>query len=93
MNFLHADFHGSRGDIALVTLDCQANVMLLSESEFSAYKRGQRFSYCGGWASGSPVRLTAPGEGHWHVVVDLGGYAGTIKASVRIVRKSSAVNF
>lgn len=86
MNFLHTEFTGGEESTALVTLDAQANVMLLAESEFSAYQRGYSFHYVGGWATSSPVRLTPPRYDRWHVIVDLGGRAGQVKAGVRIIR-------
>jgi Domain of unknown function (DUF1883) len=88
MNFLHTDFHGSQGDVALVTLDAQANVMLLDDSNFNAYRNGASFNYFGGWASKSPVRLAAPHSGHWHIVVDIGGAAGQVRASIRVVQRA-----
>lgn len=87
MDFLHSDFHGGRDDVVLVTLDRQANVMLLDDSNFAAYRQGRQFSYFGGWMTNSPVRLAPPHHGHWHVVVDLGGNSGTIRASIRVVQK------
>jgi len=90
MNFLHNDFHGGHDDVVLVTLDSQANVMLLDDINFSAYRDGRSFNYFGGWATQSPVRLSPPHSSHWHVVVDLGGYSGTVRASIRIVRPQPA---
>ena len=86
MEFLHTEFHGGRDHTVLVTLDKQANVMLLDDSNFAAYRQGQAFSYYGGWMARSPVRLVPPHGGHWNVVVDLGGNSGTIRARTRIVR-------
>jgi len=44
MNFLHTDFQGGASEIVLVTLDHQANVMLLDDSAFSSYRSGGRFT-------------------------------------------------
>lgn len=85
MNFLHSEFRGSSDKVAVVTLDHQANVMLLDATNFSAYRRGARFKYYGGWNTNSPVKLRPPRQGHWHVVIDLGGNAGTVRAAVRVV--------
>ena len=90
MNYLHADFSGGSDFVALVTLDGQANVMLLNDSNYSAYQSGRTFQYYGGWATSSPVRLSPPHHGHWHVVVDLGGSAGAVRASVRVIEGSLA---
>ena len=86
MNYLHYDIDLGAGDVVEVTLDKQANVRLLDETNFSTYMRGGRHKYHGGLAKQSPVRLAPPHPGHWHVVIDLGGYPGTVRASVRTVR-------
>lgn len=63
-----------------------ANVQLMDSSNFSTYKRGRGgHRYIGGHATKSPVRLQVPRSGHWHVAVDLGGYAGRISSSARIL--------
>ena len=88
MEFLHSEFCGGSDDVVLVTLDAQANVMLLDDAEFGAYQDGRAFSYFGGWATNSPVWIVPPEAGHWHIVLDLGSCTGTVRASVRIVRLS-----
>lgn len=85
MNFIHYEFQLTSNDIVEVTLDKQANVRLMDDINFMKYKQGDRHSYFGGLAKVSPVRLTAPHTGHWHVVIDLGGYAGTVRASARVI--------
>ena len=89
MNFLHYDLYLNPEDVVEVTLDKQANVRLLDDSNFSAYKRGAQHRYYGGLVKTSPFRLPAPQAGHWHVVIDLGGYAGDVRASVRTIRGSA----
>lgn len=86
MRFLHADSMLSSGDVAVIELDGQANVMLLDDSNFRAYQAGRSSRYFGGLAKRSPVRLAAPSHGHWNVVVDLGGYAGSVRAGVSFIR-------
>jgi len=86
MNFLHYDLSLTAGEVVEVTLDRQANVRLLDEGNFSKYKAGQQHTYYGGLAKVSPVHLRPPYPGHWHLVVDLGGYAGTVRASIRTLR-------
>ncbi|HEY9598707.1 MAG TPA: DUF1883 domain-containing protein [Cyanophyceae cyanobacterium] len=85
MNFLHYDFQLNANNIVEITLDKQANVRLLDDSNFSRYKIGQRHKYHGGLAEKSPVHIVPPHAGHWHLVIDLGGYAGTVKASVKVI--------
>ncbi len=83
MNYLHYDLDLQSGETVEVTLDKQANVRLLDDSNFTRYQRGEKHRYYGGRVTKSPVRLPPPHTGHWHLVVDLGGNAGTVKASVR----------
>jgi hypothetical protein len=68
-----------------VTLDNKANVRLLDDANFSRYQRGEQHRYHGGYAQVSPVRLKPPHAGHWHVVIDFGGLAGKVRASVAVV--------
>ena len=83
MNFLKYEIDAGPSDVIQVTLDKQANVRLMDWSNFEKYRRGQQHRYYGGHATSSPVRLSPPHQGHWYVVIDLGGYAGTVRASVQ----------
>jgi len=84
MNYLHYDLNIGIGQYVEVTLDKQANVRLLDDYNYSKYKRGDNHQYYGGLAKTSPATLKPPHSGHWHLVIDLGGYAGTVRASVRL---------
>lgn len=85
MNYLHYDLQLTADQVIEVTLDKQANVRLLDESNFSKYKRGERHQYFGGLTKNSPAHLKPPRPGKWHLVIDLGGYPGTVRASVRAI--------
>jgi hypothetical protein len=87
MNFLHYEVKLKQGDVVEVTLDNRANVRLLDDANYSLYKRGETHTYFGGLAKKSPVHLSAPNPGRWHVVIDLGGYAGTVTASVKVIHE------
>ena len=89
MHFLQTDFDGGPDNVVVVTLDHQANVMLLDDAAFSSYRSGGRFTYHGGWATKSPVQLRPPTSGRWHVVVDLGGQSGQVRAGIRVVRTAA----
>ena len=73
------------GNVVEVTLDKQANVRLMDDINFTKYKKGMQHQYYGGYTTKSPARLTAPRSGHWNLVIDLGGYPGTVNASVRVL--------
>lgn len=73
-----------RGSTVVVTLKNQANVQLMTTSEYANYKAGRRFRYHGGRVTRSPFRIAVPSNGHWVVAIDLGGRAGNIRASVAV---------
>ncbi len=86
-NFTHHDLgQRSRGEIVEVTLSgSAANVRLMDSSNLSNYKNGRNHRYHGGLAKSSPVRLTIPSSGRWHVTVDLQGLSGRTNSSTRIL--------
>ena len=47
MKYLQKDFVGGSSSSVIVTLNDQANVMLLRDAEFCAYRGGRRFQYHG----------------------------------------------
>ncbi|MEX2139025.1 MAG: DUF1883 domain-containing protein [Pirellulales bacterium] len=65
-----------------VELDHAANVILLNDVNYSAFRHGGRYRYFGGYYKQTPVRLVPPHEDSWHVVVHLGGYACRVNASM-----------
>lgn len=87
MQFTHYDLgQQETGTIVEVALSGNAaNVRLLDSSNFSSYRAGKKHSYHGGHVTRSPVRLTIPRRGHWHIAVDLGGYKGRVRSSIRIL--------
>ena len=85
MNFLHYEYHGNQGDVIEVTLDRAANVQLLNSANFMNYKNGRKYRYWGGHIKESPCRLVIPQPGQWHLVIDLGGAAGAVRASARLI--------
>ena len=90
MNFLHHQFDLEPGDVVEVIFDNPANVQLLDQANYTAYKDGKPYRYVGGYATESPLRLEVPRAGRWHVTVDLGGNVGRVRASVAILAPAKA---
>ncbi len=85
MKFLHWEVDAGPDNVIAVQLNRQANVRLLDDVNFSSYRSGRQHRYRGGLAKRSPATLVAPYQGKWHVVVDLGGYGGSVDAAVSVV--------
>ncbi len=87
MKFVKHDLgHRSGGEIVEVLLKGNdANVRLMDSSNFQYFRSGRRHQYIGGHAKRSPIRLQIPRSGHWYVTVDLGGYKGKVRSSVRML--------
>lgn len=73
------------GTVVEVTLRHRANVLLMDAHNFNRYRRGESHRYIGGEALESPLHHEVPNGGHWVVVLDLGGAAGRIESSVRVL--------
>lgn len=86
MKFLHSEVDAGPGDVVRVTLDKRANVKMMDGHNFRRYQSGQSHNYYGGLAKVPPLDLRPPYRGRWNVVVDLGGYGGTVGASVAVIR-------
>ncbi len=90
MNYLHKQLELQAGDVVEVTLDHPANVQLLDPANFEAYREGKPYRYYGGYATQSPYSIAAPFPGTWHLVVDLGGGIGSVRASLQVLNSQPA---
>lgn len=87
MKFSYYDLKNrTAGETVQVTLSGNsANVFLVDSANFSSYKQGRQYRYYGGHATRSPVNLQIPSSGHWYLVIDMGGYGGQVRHSMRIL--------
>lgn len=76
--------HVKRGSTVVVTLDKQANVLLMDRTNYSNYANGRRCHYFGGLMRKSPANIPVPRDGHWYVAIDLGGGSGRIRSGVSV---------
>lgn len=84
MNFLHWNGTVGPDSVIVVSIDHAANVQLMDDLNFNAYRSGRAFRYAGGHYRSSPVILRPPHHGHWHIAVDLGGHGGYIRAGISV---------
>lgn len=87
MTFLHWKIPGTTGDIVRIQTNGPAYVRMLDALNFEYYRRGSKFEGLGGWSDRLDVDFSLPYKGTFHVVVDLGGQAGELKATCDISRK------
>lgn len=66
-------------------LSAAANVRLMDSTNYNNFKNGRKHRYYGGYVTRSPYRVTVPSSGHWYLTIDLGGYAGKVKHSARVL--------
>jgi len=86
MNFLFYDLGVlEKGRSVEITLGYAANVKLMTAANFNKYKVGFLHRFFGGFKTTSPYYVDIPANDHWVVVIDLGGYSGVVKASVKIL--------
>lgn len=87
MQYSYYDFGQlDKGKIVEITLTKAANVRLMDQINYNHYEKGQKHKYYGGYVKQSPFRIPVPYSGHWYLTIDLGGYAGSLRHSARILQ-------
>lgn len=86
MEFMHHSLGRVQGgSLVTVTLTgTEANVKLLDDTNFNAYRDGREHRYHGGHYKQSPAQIPVPHTANWHVTVDLGGFGGQVASTVRV---------
>lgn len=85
MTFLHYQIKADPSKIVQVTIDGEATVKLLDTLNFSKYRLGKEHTFQGGLYPPSAIEFRVPVKDVWHVVIDLGGKKGEVKASVKLI--------
>lgn len=77
----------SGGEVVEVVLKRNAaNVRLMDSSNFMSFRNERPYRANARYVTQSPYRVQVPHAGHWYLVLDLGGNAGTIEYSARLVK-------
>lgn len=86
MKYLVVNYYFSSRDKVNVILSNQANVKLMDFINYSNYKCGKAYTYYGGLQLIRSLDWTPPYPGWWYVIIDLGGYAGSVAASAKLIK-------
>jgi len=86
MNFLHYTVDAGPENVIQVNLTGTGNVRLLDPLNFAKYKLGKRYEATAGPETTGPVKFVPPFKGKWHIIVDVEGQAGGVRASVDVLR-------
>lgn len=88
--YTHYDLKDLRaGTVIEVTLTAVANVRLMNAPNFQRFTETLDHKFVGGVAKKSPIRLTIPESGHWHVIVDMEGHKGMAESNVKMVETAA----
>ncbi|QRM55213.1 DUF1883 domain-containing protein [Sinorhizobium sp. BG8] len=83
--YTHYDLNDQRsGSVIEITLTAVANVRLMTHANFDLFKNARKHKFLGGVAKKSPIRLSIPESGHWHVVVDMEGHPTKAESSIKL---------
>lgn len=89
--YTHYDLSDQRtGTVIEITLSAVANVRLMTAGNFQRFTETLKHQFIGGVAKKSPIRLTIPESGTWHLVVDMEGHSGLAESSVKLIDKPPA---
>jgi hypothetical protein len=86
--YLTQELDLSPNDVVQVTLSgCESDVFLVDYSNLCSFRRGGSFSYFGGHYRASPVHLSPPYHGRWHLVIKPTG--GSVRASTTVFKNAA----
>jgi hypothetical protein len=88
VNFLHYSVEAGPGYVIQVNLTGSANVRLLDPLNFAKYKLGKSYAATAGPETTTLVKFVPPFKGRWHIIVDLEGQGGGVRASVDVLKLS-----
>ena len=84
--YTHYDLKELRaGTIIEVSLSAINNVRLMTGANFQRFTELLDFTYLGGVAKKSPIRIAIPETMHWHLVIDADGHNGLAESSVKML--------
>lgn len=85
MQFIHYQVNAGPLNIIQVNIDRDAYVRLMDDLNFGRYRKGKPYSCEGGLTVNPFVQFRVTEKKLWHIVVDLNGQPGEVKASIDIL--------
>ena len=90
MDYLHYKVHVKEGEIIRVSLDektdhSRAEIRLLDSLNYFKYRSAKKYTETARSQNESPVRLKPPYKGEWHVIIDMSGHSGVVRARVDVL--------
>lgn len=83
---LHYNIVTMPGDSVRVQLTGNAaNVLVMDDANYRHYQEGQPYNYYGGYYTRSPVIIKPGIYGRLNVLINLGGFPGSVNAVVQLV--------
>ncbi|MEB7063958.1 DUF1883 domain-containing protein [Escherichia coli] len=86
MSYIHSREWVDSGSIVSVQCSHQINVLVMDDTNYSKYKRGQSAQVHGGFYTRFPANISVPHSGNWNVVLALpAGHRANIKYSINVI--------
>ncbi len=85
MTFLHYVVNAGPDRIIQVKINRNANVRLMDELNYAKYRLKKPYSFTGGLYNSPGVDMRPPAQGSWHIVIDLEGLQGEVRATVDVL--------
>ncbi|WP_210504687.1 DUF1883 domain-containing protein [Pantoea ananatis] len=86
MSFLHDKKYLQAGTVVSVQCSHQINVLVMDDTNFNKYRRGESCRTYGGFYTQFPANVPVPSTGNWNVVLALPpGRSARIQHSIRYI--------
>lgn len=83
--FIHYQINAGPDHIVQVKLSTRANVRFMDTVNYQKYRMAKPYEFSGGLATESPVEFRPKKDRVWHVIVDMIGLSGEVKASIKLL--------
>jgi hypothetical protein len=86
MQYIHYKIKADKDQVVQITTDHEASIKLMDTFNYAKFQKGKTCDFFGGAYPASTVEFRVHKLDEWHVVIDLEGRAGFVKASVNLIK-------